>query len=112
MEKVFVAQRVANKLYSTENAVDAAMAEAAELMADLMKARQQLGVSAVLGDRAVTKVAEAMTALSAVRAAMVEAHGELEETKLRLGIRTKMAGWEEKGQGALVEGRASLRETG
>ena len=52
MEKVFVAQRVATKLFATENAVDAAMVEAAELMADLLKARKDLGISAVVGDRA------------------------------------------------------------
>lgn len=110
MEKVFVAQRVATKLFATENAVDAAMVETAELMADLLKARKDLGISAVVGDRAAAKLAEAMTALSEARSAMVEAHSELSETKLRLGIRTKMAGVEDKGVNIEVQGRAGLRE--
>ena len=38
MEKAFVAQRVATKLFTTEAAVDAAMIEATELMADMLKA--------------------------------------------------------------------------
>jgi hypothetical protein len=110
VEKVFVAQRVANKLFSTENAVDAAMLETAELMADLLKARKDLGISAVVGDRAAGKLAAAMTALSEARSAMVEAHTELAETKLRLGIRTKMTGAEDKGQGQETRGQANLRE--
>lgn len=111
MEKVFVAQRVATKLFATENAVDAAMVEAAELMADLLKARKDLGISAVVGDRAASKLAEAMAALSEARSAMVEAHGELETTKLRLGIRTKMTGAEDKpSTREEVLGKANLRQ--
>lgn len=96
MEKAFVAQRVANKLFATENAIDAAMLEASEMMAEMLKARKELGVSAVVGDQANAKLVEAIAALGAARTAMVEAHGVLGETKLRLGIRTKMAGVELK----------------
>jgi hypothetical protein len=110
VEKVFVAQRVATKLFASENAVDAAMVETAELMADLLKARRDLGVSAVVGDRAASKLAEAVAALSEARSAMVEVHNELNDTKLRLGIRTKMAGAEDKGQGQETRGQANLRE--
>jgi hypothetical protein len=111
VEKVFVAQRVATKLFATENAVDAAMMEAAELMADMMQARKDLGVSSVVGDRATAKLVEAISALGQARTAMVEMHGELAETKLRLGIRTKMAGYEDKGNMASLE-RAPVREVG
>lgn len=97
MEKVFVAQRVANKLFATENAVDAALVETTELMADLLRARRELGLSAVLGDAALAKISEAVSALGEARTAMVAAHGQLEETKLRIGVRTKMAGYEDKG---------------
>lgn len=40
MEKVFVAQRVANKLYATEAAVDAAIVEVTEMMAELVQGIQ------------------------------------------------------------------------
>jgi len=96
LEKVFVAQRVANKLFATENAVDAAMVEAAELMADMLKARKDIGLSAVVGDRASAKLVEALAALGQARSAMVEMHGELNDVKLRIGVRTKMAGIEDK----------------
>ena len=112
VEKVFVAQRVATKLFASENAVDAAMVETAELMADLLKARKDLGISAVVGDRAAAKLAEAMSALSEARSAMVEAHGELNETKLRLGIRTKLTGAEDKTfrLEEAATGKAALRQ--
>ena len=96
MEKVFVAQRIATKLFATENAVDAAMVEAAELMADMLKARKDIGLSAVVGDRASAKLVEALAALGEARSAMVEMHTELNDVKLRIGVRTKMIGVEDK----------------
>jgi hypothetical protein len=96
VEKAFVAQRVANKLFATENAVDSAMAEATEMMAELLRARKDLGLSATVGDSVVSKVVEAISALSEARTAMVSAHGELAELKLRVGIRTKLSGVEDK----------------
>ena len=93
MDKVFVAQRVANKLYATESAIDAAMVEAAEMMAELVQARKDLRLSAVVGAGVSAKLAKAIAILSDARTTMVEAHVELEETKLRVGIRTKMSGW-------------------
>jgi hypothetical protein len=96
VEKAFVVQRVASKLFATENAVEAAMLEAAELMADMLKARKDLGVSAVVGDKANIKLVEAVAALGEARASMVAMHAELAEVKLRLGVRTKMIGMEPK----------------
>ncbi|WP_375268340.1 hypothetical protein [Phenylobacterium sp.] len=92
MEKAFVAQRVANKLFATEEAVDAAMVEATELMTEMLKARKDVGVSTVFGDEAAAKLVEAIKALGEARTAMVGVHGELNEAKLRLGIRTKLFG--------------------
>ena len=92
MEKALIAQRVATKLFATENAVDAAILEASQLLAGLIEARQEIGFSAVLGGEAVAKVTVALAALSDGRRAMVEAHHELNDTKLRLGVRTRMEG--------------------
>jgi len=92
MEKAFVAQRVAKKLFVTEAAVDGALVEASELMSEMLKARQDVQVSMVFADEAQAKLMEAMKALSDARSAMVAVHNELNEAKLRLGIRTKMGG--------------------
>jgi hypothetical protein len=109
MEKVFVAQRVAKKLFSTEAAVDGALAEASELMGEMLKARKDVNTSLVFADDVQVKMVEAIQALSSARTAMVGVHNELNEAKLRLGIRTKM-GYEIKvddGQETAV-----LREVG
>lgn len=90
MEKAFIAQRVAKKLFVTEAAVDGALVEASELMSDMLKARNEVNVSMVFADEAQAKLMEAMKALSDARTAMVAVHNELHEAQLRLGIRTKM----------------------
>lgn len=97
MEKVFVAQRVANKLFTTEAAVDGALAEAAELMSVMLAARKDVNASLVFADDVQVKLMEAMKALSDARSAMVGVHNELNEAKLRLGIRTRM-GLEDKAE--------------
>lgn len=96
MEKAFVVQRVARKLFATERALDTTMTETAELMAEFVKARQDLKLSAVVGDAATAKVIEALAALGEARTAIVAAHAELNDVRLRIGVRTKMTGWEEK----------------
>ncbi|MCI3134412.1 hypothetical protein [Phenylobacterium aquaticum] len=96
MEKAFVAQRVATKLFATEAAVDQAMVEATELMADLLKARKDVNAPMVFADDVQVKLMDAIRALSEARSAMVGVHGQLGEAKLRLGIRTKMVGELEK----------------
>jgi hypothetical protein len=90
MEKIFVAKRVANKLFATEAAVDGAFVEATELLGEMLKARQDVNVSVVFADEAQAKMMEALKALSEARSAMVAVHGQLDDARLRLGIRTRM----------------------
>ena len=90
MEKAFVAQRVAKKLFVTEAAVDGALSEAAELMSELLTARKEVNTSLVFADDVQVKLMAAMKALSEARTAMVGVHNELGEAQLRLGIRTTM----------------------
>ncbi|MCE3289655.1 MAG: hypothetical protein K0R83_1667 [Caulobacter sp.] len=111
MDKAFVAQRVATKLFSTEKAVDAAMVEAAELLAGMVEARAQLKVSAITGDAAQAKLVEAISALGEARTAVVEMHRELAEVKLRVGIRTKLIGVEDKPEED-AKPKGFLREVG
>jgi hypothetical protein len=96
MDKALVAQRVANRLFSTEKAVDAAMAETAVLMTSLIEARTELGLSAVVGDNATGKLAQAIATLAEARRAVISAHGDLADLKLRVGIRTKLIGVSDK----------------
>lgn len=92
MDKTLVCQGVANQLYKSEGALDVAMTETVALMNKLTEARQELELSMVVTDAASVKIMEAMNLLSQARTAMVQAHGELEEVKLRIGVRTRMIG--------------------
>lgn len=92
MDKALIAQRVATRLFSTENAVDTAILEASQLMASFIDARREVGFAATLGTEAVSKMAAILAELADARAACVAAHGELDQVKLRLGVRTKMIG--------------------
>jgi|EndMetStandDraft_4_1072995.scaffolds.fasta_scaffold100695_2 hypothetical protein len=111
MEKVFVVRRVASKLHATETAIDNAMTQAAELMADALAARKELNLSAVVVDDASAKIVAAIKALGEARTAMVEAHSELNEVKLRIGVRTKMD-IEEKPPLLQDAAQTTLREVG
>jgi len=110
MDKVFVAKRVAQKLFETEAAVDGALVEAAELMSEMLKARKDVKTSLVFADDVQVKMMEAMKALSEARTAMVGVHAELNEAKLRLGIRTKMSADGEKPPQASHREQTALRE--
>ena len=112
MEKAFVAQRVAKKLFVTEAAVDGALVEAAELMSEMLKARKDVNASLEFADDVQVKMMEAMKALSDARTAMVAVHGELNEAKLRLGVRTKLSGVENKTFAQAEAAPASLRDVG
>lgn len=111
MEKVFVAKRVAAKLFSTEAAVDAAMVEASELLSEMLTARKDVKASLVFADDVQVKMLDALKALSEARSAMVGVHGELTEAKLRLGIRTKL-GLEDKPVAAAPAATTTLRDFG
>lgn len=95
-DKMMVAQGVANRLFATEAAIDAALGEASGLLSELVSSRQELRVSATVGQDAGMKVAEAVATLAQARRAVVEAHHELQQVKLSIGIRTKMLGEHQK----------------
>ena len=87
MDKVFAAKRVATKLRSAEHSIDAALVEASELVAEMLRARKGLSLAANVGDAALAKMTAAMTLLSEARTTMVAGHAELADVQERLGIR-------------------------
>ncbi len=91
-DKSLVAQGVANQLYATEKAIDAAIAEASQLMSVMMSAQAEVRVSPVYTDEAVARAAECMAALAASRRQVVSTHNELEQLKQKLGMRVRMFG--------------------
>ena len=113
MDKMLVAQGVANRLFATEVAIDKAMVEASQLMTEMLTARQDLRVAATVGGEAATKVAAAMAAMAEARSAVVAAHATLDEAKMRVGIRTKMVGeWPKPNPGPTGLVEEGLRSVG
>ena len=92
MDKVFVIKGVADKLWATEDAIDGALADASKLLGGIVDAGRELRIAHGTTDAAMNKVAEAIRTLAEARASVVEAHHELNEVKLRLGVRTKLDG--------------------
>jgi hypothetical protein len=96
MDKAFIAQRTQEKLVVTEAAIDTALIETTQLLADLLQARSDLGAPVGFADDVQVKLTEAVAALSSARTAMGLVHSGLEEAALRLGIRHRMAGFYRK----------------
>ena len=92
MDKAFIAKRTQEKLIATEAAIDLALIETTQLLADLLQARADLGAPVAFADDVQVKLTETVAALSSARTAMGLVHSGLEEAALRLGIRHRMAG--------------------
>jgi hypothetical protein len=105
---MFSVKRVAAKLRVAEHSIDASLVEATEVVAEMLRARKDMGLAANVGDVAVAKAAAAIAALSEARTAMVAAHAELADVQSRLGIRVRMDGVEDKVEPATSV--ATLRE--
>ena len=92
MDKAFIAKRSQEKLVATEAAIDAALIETTQLLADLLKARTEVGAPVNFADDVQIKLTEAVAALSTARTAMVGVHAGLADAALRLGMRSVMEG--------------------
>lgn len=112
MERALVVQKAANKLFAAEASIDKALADASALMLELQAVRQELNLSAIFADGASSKAVEAMSALAQARTAMVACHAEMAEAKLRLGIRTKLAGTSDKPPANTDVTTSHLRQVG
>lgn len=79
-DRIEVARTVATHLLATEEAIDAAIACAARLVGYMPVARQQMRVSAAVGQPAFEQVIAAMSVLGEARRRIVEAHLSLAES--------------------------------
>jgi hypothetical protein len=82
------AMRVAESLFAAEEAIDTALARAAELNGTLVTARTDAQLSALVGQDAFEVSASAFAALARARADIVETHKRLSEAKIQVGLRT------------------------
>lgn len=84
--------KVAESLWAAEAAIDAALARAAELNGNLVTARTDANLSAIVGQDAFEVSAAAFASLARARCDIVETHRRLSETKIQIGLRTVAIG--------------------
>ncbi len=85
--RLTAAREVASKLFTLEEAIDAALICASELSAAIPQARSKMKISATVGQEAVQQVSAALVALVDARQAIVVAHHKLDEVKDNIGLR-------------------------
>jgi hypothetical protein len=91
-ERRDAATKVVASLYAAEDAIDAALARAAELNGALVTARTDAKLSALVGQDAFEVAASTFAALARARADIVETHKRLSETKIQVGLRAVAIG--------------------
>jgi hypothetical protein len=83
------AYEVAAQCRAAEGSIDAALAEIVELQARMVRARAVAPAGFAIGQEALEKAAETMSALIAVRGAMADCHAALAEVRGKVpGLRT------------------------
>lgn len=99
MTKNEVINSVADDLYASEQAVDAAIARATSLVQSMIGARAALNISPVVGAGSQAKAIETIASLAAAREAIVACHEELAKDHRRMGWGVFMGPPADKGQG-------------
>ena len=92
MSRQTAGEALSARLFAAEIAIDAALAEAASLVAMLPAARAEAYLSAVTGQRAFDSAAAAVTSLTQARAHMVATHNTLSALARKLGLETLAVG--------------------
>ena len=88
MKRIDIAKGVAARLFEVEDAIDGALKQTSRLMADMVDARRDLRLAAVIGQDAFARTAATISALAAARGEIVGAHDALAQTRDRMGMRT------------------------
>ncbi|MBK6412449.1 hypothetical protein [Sphingopyxis sp.] len=91
-ERVSAAKKIAADLHQAEDAIDEAMIRIAQLAATLPTARRDTNMSAIVGQAAMSKVANALAAAGEVRQLLTDAHLALTVTQKEVGLGTRMFG--------------------
>lgn len=86
MDKTTTAAEVARELTATEDAVEAALAQAVRLMRRMMEARRELGLPIGVGEPALRSVTAAITALGQAQLDVARTHGHLDAVQNDLGL--------------------------
>lgn len=105
-----IARTVADRLFAAEEALDLAAARIAELNAALPLARLDVGLSAVVGQKAVNSSASAMKLIARTREKIVATHANLKQASDDIGLaETSYGDLIKPNKAALEPHRARLR---
>ncbi len=85
-KRIEIAHRVAEQLFSTEAAIDAALTQAAKLAGLMPSIREDARLSAIVGQDALERAIEVVSALGAARRQIVETHKQLSVTQREIGL--------------------------
>src|SRR3954468_3980700 len=87
MKRRIVAERLANHLFTTEEAVDTTLALMGDLIAAMPRARLEAGLSAGVGQQAVDRVLGPASGMASARRSLIAAHEALADAKDQIGLR-------------------------
>lgn len=91
-QRRMIADQIAASLFEAEAAIDVALAKTARLAGAMPGLRADAGLSALIGQDAVERASEGITALASARRAIVETHKELDAAKTQIGLGAVMYG--------------------
>lgn len=96
-----IGRQVADQLFAAEAAIDTALAQTAALAGLMPAIRADAHLSALMGQGAIERAIEAISALGQARRSIVEAHKQLTITQKQIGLGTvNFGGWADKPESA------------
>lgn len=102
MKRRIVAEQLASRLFTTEEAVDTTLALMGDLIAAMPRARLEAGLGAGVGQQAVDRVLEAASGMALARRSLIAAHEALAQAKDQAGLRrVTLVGGGDKADGAI-----------
>jgi hypothetical protein len=87
MKRRIVAEQLASRLFTTEEAVDTTLALMGDLIAAMPRARLDAGLAVGVGQQAVDRVLEAASGMAHARRSLIAAHEALAEARDQVGLR-------------------------
>lgn len=100
MKRRIVAEQLASRLFTTEEAVDTTLALMGDLIAAMPRARLEAGLGAGVGQQAVDRVLEAANGMAHARRSLIAAHEALAQARDQVGLgRVTLVGGGDKTEG-------------
>lgn len=110
MKRRIVAEQLASRLFTTEEAVDTTLALMGDLIAAMPRARLEAGLALGVGQQAVDRVLEAASGMAHARRSLIAAHEALAQAKDHVGLRrVTLVGGGDKTEG-VIPSTGQLRE--